>query len=126
MPVQPAVPIGTGSAKGDPPTVQVDPKAAKKPEPAIASPAPPPAKGDKPKEIDAKELDPEEARKRCAAIYKREKKVEAKRKLHEVAKKGAKAAKAALDDAEDALEKEIREQRFGPGPLFSPDGQSPA
>lgn len=85
-------------------------------------PTPPAVKG---KEIDAGTLDPEEAKKRCAAIYKLEKVVDLKRSAHTVAKLDAKAAKAALADAENALEKEIREQRFGPGPLFNPDG-SPA
>lgn len=134
MPTQP-VPMGSGSAKKDPPVVQVDPKAAK-PKGPHAIPAPPKSTKKKAskkaakkkatrkpaaavaKEVDAAGLEPTEARKRCAAIYKFERKVEAKRKLHDLAKAGAKSAKAQLTDAEDALEQEIREQRFGPGPLF--------
>jgi len=78
------------------------------------------------KEIDPKTLDTAEAQKRCAAIYKLEKIVEGKRALHDVAKRGAAAAKSALKEAEEALAQEIHEQRFGPGPLFNPNGDGPA
>lgn len=77
-------------------------------------------------EIDPSKLTPEEAKKHCAAIYKLEKIVEKKREAHDQAKRGAKSAKAALTEAEAALEKEIREQRTGPGPLFDPTGKGPA
>ena len=52
------------------------------------------------------------------ARRKLERVAEGKRKIHEIAKKAARGSKAALADAEEALENEIREQRFGPGPLF--------
>ena len=102
-------------------------KAAAKGPRALAppsNPSPPKHKPGKSKmvpvqrEVDPKNLEPEDAKKRCAAIYKRERKVEGKRVIHELAKKTAKAAKAALTDAEEELEKEINDQRFGPGPLF--------
>ena len=70
------------------------------------------------KEIDTTKLTTGEAQKRVATIYKLEKTIQAKRKLHDLAKVGAKSAKAALTTAEDALAQEIDEQRFGPGPLF--------
>jgi len=79
-----------------------------------------------PKEIDPKKITEAEGQKRCAAIYKLEKIIEGKRALHDVAKRGAASAKAALKEAEEALAQEIHEQRFGPGPLFNPAGDGPA
>ena len=80
----------------------------------------------KPKEIDATKLTAEQGQKRCAAIYRMEKIIEGKRALHDVAKRGAAAAKSALKEAEEALAQEIHEQRFGPGPLFNAAGNGPA
>lgn len=77
-----------------------------------------PKKPAAPKEVDPNKLSAADAQKRCAAIYKLENTIEKKRRLHELAKAGAKAAKDSLKAAEDALAKEIQEQRFGPGPLF--------
>lgn len=77
-------------------------------------------------EINPATLPEAEARKRVAAIYRLEKVVGSKRAVHDAAKRGAKSAKTALSEAEEALEQEINEQRFGPGPLFSPDGKGPA
>lgn len=77
-------------------------------------------------EVDPRSLPPDDARKRCAAIYELEREVEKKRAAHDLAKKAARAKKAELDDAEAALEKEIRDQRMGPGPLFSADGKGPS
>lgn len=36
------------------------------------------------------------------------------------------SVKRALADAEEQLEQEIRDQRYGPGPLFTLDGQGAA
>lgn len=69
-------------------------------------------------EIDVATLDLEDAKTRCAAIYKLEKAVEARDAAHTIAKAKSKATSTALDHAEEALRKEITEQRFGPGPLF--------
>ncbi len=77
-------------------------------------------------EIDVGSLSTPELEKRVTAIYKREKKVEAKTAVYALAKSGAKIAKGALQEAEDALRQEIDEQRWGPGPLFSADGQDKA
>lgn len=93
---------------------------------ARRSPAPKPPATTPAKEVDPKSLEGDEAKKRVAAIYKLEKVVEAKKALEAVAKSGAKAATAARKEAEDALEQEIREQRFGPGPLFNETGTGPA
>lgn len=71
------------------------------------------------REVDPKSLSPEDARKRVGAIYKLERAVEAKRITYAAARKVARSAKAELAEAEDRLETEIREQRLGPGPLFS-------
>ena len=72
----------------------------------------------KPREVDPNSLEGDDAKKRVAAIYKLEKVIEGKRAVHDVAKRAAKAAKAALTEAEEAMEQELHEQRFGPGPLF--------
>lgn len=77
-------------------------------------------------ETNPKNLTLDEATKRVDVIYRLEKAVESKRASHAVAKLAAKAAKEALAAAVEALESEIREQRLGPGPLFTPDGKSAA
>lgn len=144
---QPDVKIGPGSASGDPRAVLVDPKLARPRIPDTATDNPgglrlvkkttkkpagkkpttkKPDKATAPKEIDPKKLTEADARERCAAIYRLEKKVDAKRAVHELAKAGAKSARAALKEASEAFAKEIHEQRFGPGPLFTPDGKGPA
>lgn len=71
------------------------------------------------REVDPKSLTPEDARKRIGTIYKLERAVETKRIAHAAAKRVARSAKAELTEAEERLETEIREQRTGPGPLFS-------
>jgi len=81
---------------------------------------------EKPKEVDVKNLSEAETRKRCVAIYRLERTIESKRAVHDVAKRSAASAKKALTDAEDALAKEINDQRFGPGPLFNATGDGPA
>jgi len=73
-------------------------------------------------EVDPALLDPEEAKKRCGEIYRLEKKIEAKRASYELLKSRTKTAKTTLDAAQEALDKEIDAQRFGPGPLFPVDG----
>lgn len=92
-------------------------KATKK----ASTPKPAPPKADPPKEIDPTALDPAEAKKRVGVIYKLEKAVEKARAAHDLAKRAAKAAKDKLTGAEGALEKEIRDQRYGPGPLYDPN-----
>lgn len=77
-------------------------------------------------EVDTAALSGAEAKKRCATIYNLERVIEAKRAVHEAARKSAAACKTAYKEAVEALEVEISEQRFGPGPLFSPDGSGPA
>ncbi len=84
------------------------------------------AAASKRQEIDVSQLSTADLAKRVTAIYKREKKVEAKTAVYALAKSAAKIAKGALQEAEDALRQEIDEQRWGPGPLFSPDGQGKA
>lgn len=79
-----------------------------------------------PQEVDSKKLGADEAKKRVAAIYRLERIIEGKRRIYDAAKSKAKIAKNDLAKAEAALEQEIREQRFGPGPLFAPDGKGPA
>ncbi len=76
-------------------------------------------------EVDPKLLTAEDAQKRCAAIYKLEKKINGKRAVYDISKRAAKTAKDALEVAEEALAKEIEEQRFGPGPLFDELGTEP-
>lgn len=71
------------------------------------------------KEVDAMKLDHDERAKRLSKIYKLERAVEKKKAAFETASKLRRAAKAELEEAEEAMELEIREQRFGPGPLFS-------
>ena len=116
VPSPPKIEPGKADA-GEP--IEVEKPAPKKaPEPKVTT------KPDE--EIDATKLDPEEAKKRCAAIYKLEKAVERKRQAYDQAKRGAKSAKGSLEEAEEALEKEIREQRKGPGPLFDATGKGPA
>jgi hypothetical protein len=95
----------------------------------MPKPAPPSLPKSPPKkraEIDVSTLKLEDAKKRCASIYKLEKAVEAKAAAHTIAKSKSKATAAALDRAEEDLRKEITEQRFGPGPLYSADGKGAA
>lgn len=70
-------------------------------------------------EVDSSLLDPEEAKKRCGEIYRLEKKIEARRASYELLKGRTKTAKTSLNAAEEALDKEIADQRFGPGPLVA-------
>tara|TARA_R110000851_G_scaffold120002_2_gene248119 strand:- start:8832 stop:9173 length:342 start_codon:yes stop_codon:yes gene_type:complete len=104
-------------------------KAASKKKTTAKRPAPKstaPAKAGKPKDTDPSKLTEEQAKKRVAAIYRLQKTVESKAALHEVAKKAAASAKAALEDAQSNLSTEIHEQRVGPGPLFPPETQGQA
>lgn len=81
-----------------------------------------PAKGDAPakpaKEIDVGALDVGKARKRLGAIYKLKKNLEKKQALFDLASRNRRAAKAELEEAQAELDREIEEQRVGPGPLF--------
>lgn len=67
---------------------------------------------------DVNGLDADEARKRVGAIYKLEAEVEKKRAAYEIAATVAKSKREELKLAEEALAKEIHDQRVGPGPLF--------
>lgn len=74
------------------------------------------------KEVNPSKLDSVAAHRRLRSIYRLEKELENKRVALELASSNRRAAKAAYDEAIEALEKEIREQRTGPGPLFNEDG----
>lgn len=77
------------------------------------------SKKTKPKVASAvNEIDEREAKKRLRTIYDLEREVERKRVVYVTLKSNAKVAKAELADAEEALAREIGEQRKGPGPLF--------
>lgn len=116
-------------------------KAAPKKSPAAKKPAAggskasaakkPAAKADgspaaKAKEVDVETLPEVEVKKRVAAIYKLERVLERKRIAYDTATRHRNAAKAELEAAEEALQQELDEQRFGPGPLFNPTGTGPA
>jgi hypothetical protein len=94
-----------------------------KPKASKASGAPPPTRG---KEIDVSKLDREKTAKRLETIYRLEKAVEKKKASFDAASQVRRRTKADFEKAQDALEKEIRDQRFGPGPLFNPEGTGPA
>lgn len=105
-------------------------KATAKPKPK--KPSPPKPKAEKPavepkrEEVDVSKLAPEETAKRVGKIYDLERKVETKRKAYDLANRARKVAKTELTEAEEALEQEIQDQRYGPGPLFNPKGDGPA
>lgn len=77
-------------------------------------------------EIDVDTIKPEDARKRIKTIYVLERTVERAREKHESARAAMRESREALKTAQLALSQEIEEQRFGPGPLFSADGQDAA
>lgn len=74
------------------------------------------------KEIDVDRLEVTKARKMLGSIHKLEKNVERAAAALAIASKQRRSAKAKHEQASEALELEIREQRFGPGPLFNVDG----
>ena len=80
----------------------------------------------KPKQVNTKSLEPAKMQKRLDSIYKLEQQVETAKASFELASQARRAAQAKLEEANDALEHEIREQRYGPGPLFNADGTGPA
>lgn len=88
--------------------------------------APKPKTPTKTVEVDPTKLSPEKLRDRVAKIYALEKVRDRKKAALDLASRGRRAAKAELEQAEEDLTKEIQEQRFGPGPLFNPDGSGPA
>ena len=77
------------------------------------------------KDVDPESLDTNKARSRLGAIYSLEKELENKRVAFSISSSNRRVAKAELDEAEEALAKEIREQRTGPGPLFGEDREEP-
>ena len=78
------------------------------------------------KEVDVGKLSEVQLVKRVKAIYKLEKSVEGDLVKYAAAKRGARAAKARLAESKEALEHELTEQRYGPGPLFNPEGTGAA
>jgi len=79
-------------------------------------------KGPRGKEIEVDKIDASRARKMLGTTHKLSKAVERARAALDVASKQRRAAKANHEEAVEALERELREQRFGPGPLFNADG----
>ncbi len=77
-------------------------------------------------EVDPTKLKPDDLRKRVAKVYQLERQVERARVAYDLSRRHFAGAKRALADAEEQLEQEIRDQRYGPGPLFTPDGQGAA
>lgn len=77
-------------------------------------------------ELDPGNLDAKASAVRLRAIYRLQGDVENKKATYEAASRVRRAAKAELEEALEALEKEVHEQRFGPGPLFNPDGSDAA
>ncbi len=67
-----------------------------------------------------------ERKKRLTKLYRLEGELETKRASYAASKKTTASHKRALGTAEAALEKELDEQRFGPGPLFDATGSGPA
>jgi len=78
------------------------------------------------KEVDVSKINQQEGKKRLGSIYRLEKSVERTKSVLEAASKTRRSAKANHEKAVDVLEKEIRDQRFGPGPLFDVSGQAAA
>lgn len=70
------------------------------------------------KEVDLSAIDVGKARKRLGAIYKLKKNLAKKQALFDLASRNRRAAKAELEEAQAELDREIEEQRVGPGPLF--------
>lgn len=86
-----------------------------------------PAKGEKVeqprgKEVDLSRVAADKAKGMLLKVHKLEKGVEAARAKFDRASQARRAAKANLEKAQDALNREIQDQRFGPGPLFAKDG----
>ena len=73
-------------------------------------------------EADPTTFDHGQATSRLSVIYALKRNVEIAEAMHIAATEARKAAKEHLDAARAELENELREQRFGPGPLFGPDG----
>jgi len=84
-----------------------------------APPSSPPALAHR-KEINPEKLSAEDAKKRVAEIYRLEADVEKARQKFEISRRATSSAKKTLRAAEERLEREIQDQRFGAGPLFPP------
>lgn len=85
------------------------------------------AAAEKPRaELDPGKLDAKASATRLRSIYRLQGAVENKKATYDAASRVRRAAKAELEEALEALEKEVHEQRFGPGPLFNPDGSDAA
>lgn len=74
-------------------------------------------------ELDVSKLDATRAKKMLDSIHALERVVEKKQRLFDLASQNRRAAKAELEEAQDALSQEINDQRFGPGPLFDPNAK---
>lgn len=111
----------TKEAKKKPAAKSAGKKAAEtKAKKAAAAAAP------KGKEIDVEKVDVARARKMLGATHRLAKKVERTAAALAVASKARRAAKASHEAAIEELERELRDQRYGPGPLYNKDGSGAA
>lgn len=74
------------------------------------------------KEVDLGRVAPEKAKGMLLKVHKLEKAVEKAKGAFDKASQARRAARANLEKAQDALQREIQDQRFGPGPLFTGAG----
>lgn len=93
------------------------PKASK-----AKSPKGEPAAAPRGKEVDLGRVAPEKAKGMLLKVHKLEKAVEKAKGAFDKASQARRAARANLEKAQDALQREIQDQRFGPGPLFAEAG----
>lgn len=117
------------AAKGVGGKAKASKKTSKKASSKKAPPSMPEKGGGKPanrKQVDLGKLTEADKKKRLAAVYKLEGEIEKRRAVYDASKKTTASHKKALASAEAALDKELDEQRFGPGPLFNEDGTGPA
>jgi hypothetical protein len=70
--------------------------------------------------VNISRLSPHELERRLKTIYELEKKRDATAVRLEVSKKATAAARRAFGRAQAALDKEVDDQRHGPGPLYDP------
>jgi len=74
------------------------------------------------KEVDLSRVAPDKAKGMLVKVHKLEKAVEKAAAKLAVASQERRAARANLEKAQEALQREIQEQRYGPGPLFADAG----
>ncbi len=73
-------------------------------------------------EVDLRRVAPKKAKGMLVKVHKLEKAVEKAASRLAVASQARRAARADLEMAQDALQNEIQDQRYGPGPLFAEGG----